>query len=123
MDASSDAARVISLSAHTRADRPPHTGGPGDVVPFDPGPRAVSPGWERRAADVVTFLRRRAAGAYDVDEYGFDADLTDSVLVPLLWPLYERWLRVDVGGVEHLPLRGERCSSLITPAASGRWTR
>ena len=35
---------------------------------------------ERQVADALAFLRRRLTGDYTVDEFGFDADLTEHVL-------------------------------------------
>ncbi|TDQ05592.1 lysophospholipid acyltransferase family protein [Labedaea rhizosphaerae] len=57
-------------------------------------------------ADAAGFLRRRLAGDYDVDEFGFDPDLTDNVLLPPLRLLYDKWFRVEVAGVENLPAEG-----------------
>ncbi|HEV2779479.1 MAG TPA: lysophospholipid acyltransferase family protein [Actinophytocola sp.] len=82
-------------------------------VPVEPTPlhplRAPSPpahGLQRRIAGAVGFLRRRITGDYPVDEFGFDPELTDAVLLPPLRLLYEKWFRVEVGGAEHLPPHG-----------------
>jgi len=56
--------------------------------------------------DLLEFLRRRLAGDYEIDEFGFDADLTDTVLLPMLRPLYRRWFRIEVSGIEHVPAVG-----------------
>jgi 1-acyl-sn-glycerol-3-phosphate acyltransferase len=61
---------------------------------------------EQRVAGALAFLRRRLTGDYDVDEFGFDPELTDSVLLALLRPLYKRWFRVDVRGIENIPDTG-----------------
>ncbi|MCA0435996.1 MAG: acyltransferase family protein [Austwickia sp.] len=61
---------------------------------------------EERVAQTLAFLRRRVTGDYAVDDFGFDADFTDSVLLPLLRPLYQRWFRVEVRGIHHLPDTG-----------------
>lgn len=61
---------------------------------------------ERRVAHALAYLRRRAAGDYAVDDFGFDADFTTAVWLPLLRPLYRRWFRVEVQGIEHVPERG-----------------
>lgn len=61
---------------------------------------------QRRLADAVGFLRRRVTGEYPVDEFGFDPDLTDSVLLPPLRLLYENWFRVEVSGAQNLPDAG-----------------
>jgi 1-acyl-sn-glycerol-3-phosphate acyltransferase len=55
-----------------------------------------------RIADAIGFLRRRIAGDYPVDEFGFDQELTDSVLLPPLRLLYEKWFRVEVHGAANL---------------------
>ncbi|AHI01720.1 lysophospholipid acyltransferase family protein [Kutzneria viridogrisea] len=61
------------------------------------------PDWERRLADLLAFLRRRVSGEYQVDEFGFDRELTDNVLMPLLRPLYEKWFRVETIGLHNVP--------------------
>ena len=59
--------------------------------------------WDRRVASALAFLRRRLTGEYEVDEFGFDREFTDTVLHPLLRPLYRDWFRVEVRGVENIP--------------------
>jgi 1-acyl-sn-glycerol-3-phosphate acyltransferase len=81
----------------------------GDV----PGPAASAgaeqggrSGWERRIAGGLAFLRRRVAGDYEVDEFGYDKDLTDQVLMSLIRPVYENYFRVEVKGIENIPSQG-----------------
>lgn len=62
--------------------------------------------WDRRVAKGLAFLRRRLAGQYEVDDFGFDQELTDHVFHPLLRLLYREWFRTEVSGVEHLPASG-----------------
>lgn len=62
--------------------------------------------WLDHVKDVASFLRRRVTGDYDVDEFGFDRDLTEHVLLPLLRPLHRRYWRVQSVGAEHLPAGG-----------------
>jgi 1-acyl-sn-glycerol-3-phosphate acyltransferase len=57
-------------------------------------------------AETLSFLRRRLTGDYEVDEFGFDPDLTRTVLAPLARLLYERWWRVDWVAMENVPLEG-----------------
>ena len=64
----------------------------------------------------MAFLRRRLTGDYAVDEFGFDADLTDHLLMPPLRPLYEKWFRVETRGLEHVPEQG---GALIVANHSG----
>jgi 1-acyl-sn-glycerol-3-phosphate acyltransferase len=74
---------------------------------------------ERRVADALDFAQRRVRGDYAVDEYGFDPHLTDNALLPALAPLYERWFRVEVGGIEHVPDTGG--ALLVANHAGGLW--
>ncbi len=55
---------------------------------------------------LVGFLRRRVTGEYDVDEFGFDEDLTTHVLMPLLRPLHRTYWRVTSHGIGHVPPEG-----------------
>jgi 1-acyl-sn-glycerol-3-phosphate acyltransferase len=61
---------------------------------------------ERQVAQTLAFLRRRFTGDYTVDEFGFDRDFTENAYLPLLRPLYRRWFRVDVRGLENIPAEG-----------------
>ncbi|MDE9365007.1 lysophospholipid acyltransferase family protein [Luteipulveratus sp. YIM 133132] len=71
---------------------------------------------ERRVAQTLGFLRRRITGEYDIDEFGFDPDFTEEVWLPLLRPLYQRWFRVEVRGIENVPADG---SALVVANHSG----
>jgi 1-acyl-sn-glycerol-3-phosphate acyltransferase len=84
--------------------------GPGPTTsPADDVPASASgdePPVDPRIAAILRFLRRRLTGDYRVDDFGFDADLTDNVLLNLLRPLYRHWFRVQVRGTENLPDTG-----------------
>ncbi|MGW6279061.1 lysophospholipid acyltransferase family protein [Kribbella sp. NPDC055071] len=71
---------------------------------------------ERRVAEWLAFLRRRMTGDYELDEFGYDSELTDQVLLPLLRPMVEKWFRVEVRGIENIPADG---SALIVANHSG----
>ncbi len=71
---------------------------------------------ERKVAEFLAFLRRRLTGEYELDEFGYDQDLTDQVLLPFLRPLAEKWFRVEVRGIENIPETG---SALIVANHSG----
>ena len=75
--------------------------------------------WERRLESTLDFLVRRMQGGYRVDEYGFDADLTQNVVLPILRPLYEKWFRVEVNGVDNIPAEGG--ALLVANHAGGLW--
>lgn len=53
--------------------------------------------------DALDFVRRRLEGDYAVDEFGFDPELTERVLLNVLRPVYRRWFRVELRGVDRIP--------------------
>ncbi|GGN15699.1 1-acyl-sn-glycerol-3-phosphate acyltransferase [Actinoplanes campanulatus] len=62
--------------------------------------------WDQRVAGGLAFLRRRLAGSYEVDEFGFDPELAEAVFHPMLKILYRDWFRTEVLGIENVPLDG-----------------
>jgi 1-acyl-sn-glycerol-3-phosphate acyltransferase len=68
--------------------------------------KALGGPWERKVASGLAFLRRRLTGDYAVDEFGYDEELTEQVLMPLFRPLFEKYFRVEVRGVENIPAEG-----------------
>ncbi len=52
------------------------------------------------------FVRKRMAGDYIVDEFGFDPHLNNAIFLPLLRTLFKNWFRVEVSGIENLPVEG-----------------
>ena len=98
---------------------PDHTDTLGDArADASPTPGSVA-GFEARAVDWLAFLRRRLTGDYAVDEFGFDAELTDTrsagraaPALPALVP--GRGARHR----EHPRRRAARWSSPTTPARS-----
>ncbi|MFP5297731.1 MAG: 1-acyl-sn-glycerol-3-phosphate acyltransferase, partial [Actinomycetota bacterium] len=52
------------------------------------------------------FVRRRLAGDYPVDDFGYDEQLSREVLLPLVRPLYENYFRVKALGVDRIPAEG-----------------
>ncbi|MGV9892534.1 lysophospholipid acyltransferase family protein [Streptomyces sp. NPDC003395] len=73
-------------------------------------------GLERRIAAGLSFLRRRLTGDYEVDDFGYDEELTDQVLMSLLRPVYDKYFRVEVKGLENIPAEG---GALIVANHSG----
>ncbi len=82
----------------------PQVAEPGPVDPAVPDHPADV--WDERVASGLAFLRRRLAGAYEVDDFGYDAELSESVFLPLLRVLYRDWFRTEVFGVENVPDTG-----------------
>lgn len=86
---------------------------PGDAGPTPPGGVAggdavatTETGWRRGLAESLAFLRRRMTGEYEVDDFGYDADFTDHVVVPPLKLLYDKWFRIETVGLENIPDTG-----------------
>lgn len=69
--------------------------------------------WMERA---TAFLAKRRSGDYPVDEFGFDPELTDAVILEVLRPLYRQWFRVETSGLENVPSTG---AGLIVANHSG----
>jgi 1-acyl-sn-glycerol-3-phosphate acyltransferase len=59
-----------------------------------------------RIAGLADFLRKRLSGEYSVDEFGFDPEYNDAVVLPALRFFYDKWFRVEVSGIENLPDTG-----------------
>jgi 1-acyl-sn-glycerol-3-phosphate acyltransferase len=72
--------------------------------------------WDQRVAGVLSFLRRRLTGEYEVDEFGFDPELTDALVQPLARLLYRHYFRVETTGADRLPRDG---AALVVANHSG----
>jgi 1-acyl-sn-glycerol-3-phosphate acyltransferase len=100
------------------ATEPPAAAAPSRPAPPEPPPDVVEPAseasipryqgvdLEQKVAGALAFVRRRITGEAEVDDFGFDAELTDQVLLTLLRPLYDRYFRVEVRGLENVPSEG-----------------
>ncbi|HVK28663.1 MAG TPA: lysophospholipid acyltransferase family protein [Nocardioides sp.] len=62
--------------------------------------------WEPQLARFLAFLRRRLTGDYTVDEYGFDAEVTERFFMAALRPIAQKWFRIEVRGIENIPAEG-----------------
>jgi 1-acyl-sn-glycerol-3-phosphate acyltransferase len=71
-----------------------------------PAPPPAGPTWEEQVAGGLEFLRRRLTGDYETDEFGFDPDLADHALLPVLRPFFRKYFRVEAQGLEHVPSAG-----------------
>jgi 1-acyl-sn-glycerol-3-phosphate acyltransferase len=110
-------ARVIPLRA-TDEVPPGRKRAPATELPPTPAPPPVAEpsAWESKLAGGLAFLRRRITGDYEVDDFGFDQDLTEHVLMPPLRPLYDKWFRVETRGLDNVPDTG---GALIVANHSG----
>lgn len=77
-------------------------GGTGASVPAPPTPSEFT----SRVAAIAAFLRERITGDYQVDEFGFDPHFNEAVVLPLLRMFFNDWFRVEVSGIENLPVEG-----------------
>jgi 1-acyl-sn-glycerol-3-phosphate acyltransferase len=55
---------------------------------------------------VLDFVVRRVTGDYEVDPFGFDRELTERVLAPLVRPLHRDYFRTEWIGPENVPTEG-----------------
>ena len=69
----------------------------------------------RDARENMRRAARRLEGDYHEDEWGFDEEFTDMVL-PFFEFMYDRWWRVQVTGVQHVPSHGR---ALLTANHAG----
>jgi 1-acyl-sn-glycerol-3-phosphate acyltransferase len=67
-----------------------------------PGP----PAWRNRLAGLADFARRRLAGEYEVDQFGFDPELNSAVIMPAALAIYRQWFRVRMRGLDKVPADG-----------------
>ncbi|MFL6106029.1 MAG: 1-acyl-sn-glycerol-3-phosphate acyltransferase [Marmoricola sp.] len=106
---SEEVARAVHPAAARTAERQPAAGIP--AVDWLAGftnaaVEVFGADWEPRLAAFLAFLRRRLTGDYTVDEYGFDAEITQHFFMAAIRPVAEKWFRIEVRGVENIPSTG-----------------
>nr|WP_091091606.1 lysophospholipid acyltransferase family protein [Nonomuraea wenchangensis] len=73
-------------------------------------PITAAPSYEQAdpdpLAELLAFLRRRLDGDYEVDEFGYDPELTDKIFLELVRPLYNHWFRVETVELHNVPEEG-----------------
>ncbi|WP_460744221.1 lysophospholipid acyltransferase family protein [Mariniluteicoccus endophyticus] len=62
--------------------------------------------WQGSLEELIAFARTRISGDYAVDEFGYDPEFTDRIVMPALRFLATRWFRVEVRGLENVPTEG-----------------
>lgn len=105
-----EAAESVSRASRRVGNTGPQPETPARVVPREPvhrdsveaGLATDDPG-DVAPEDVREFLRDRLHGEYPVDDFGFDPEFTETVLLPLARPLYRNWFRVETSGLQHVP--------------------
>ncbi len=68
--------------------------------------RRLGVDWDGSCDELRDFARSRLTGEYAVDEFGFDPEFTERIVMPLLRVVAEKWFRIEVRGVENLPAEG-----------------
>ncbi|PHX60869.1 MAG: hypothetical protein CK552_03700 [Actinobacteria bacterium] len=69
-----------------------------------------------RLMEFWEFVQRRLAGDYSVDDFGFDPEFNDKILMALVRPLYKSWFRVEASGLENIP---DETGALVVANHSG----
>ncbi len=70
----------------------------------------------KRITDAADLVWRRMLGDSEADETGFDPEFNATVLMPLYRPLYRKWFRVRMRGLENVPASG---AALVVANHSG----
>jgi 1-acyl-sn-glycerol-3-phosphate acyltransferase len=107
-----------SGSSHSPHSSPSSDSEGARVIPLNAGRHDEEPvrsAVERKLASGLAFLRRRIAGDYEVDEFGFDPEFATAIM-PVARAFYERWFRVELRGLENVPEKG---GALIVTNHSG----
>jgi 1-acyl-sn-glycerol-3-phosphate acyltransferase len=66
----------------------------------------IGPFEAEQVREVIRFLSRRLTGQYDVDLFGFDPELTETMFLPLVRSLYKYYWRAEWQGLDNVPAEG-----------------
>lgn len=91
-------------NVHSRAaNHPAESSG----APVESASNPVAPGrQDGKRSGIEALIRRRMAGDYKIDDFGYDKELSREVFLPLAKPLYDRYFRVRTLGIERIPNSG-----------------
>ena len=73
-------------------------------------------GWQKWINGAGDLCQRLLTGDHEVDESGLDPEFVSSVFMPLFRPLYQKWFRVQMRGIENVPASG---AALVVANHSG----
>ncbi|MBO8188644.1 lysophospholipid acyltransferase family protein, partial [Streptomyces spirodelae] len=93
-----------------REEREKNTSGPGEQASL------IADVLKEILASGMELYGRLSSDEGAVDDFGFDPALVDEALMPALRPLYEKYFRVEVTGLEHIPAHG---AALVVANHSG----
>ncbi|MGH2556524.1 MAG: 1-acyl-sn-glycerol-3-phosphate acyltransferase [Actinomycetota bacterium] len=100
-----DRCQAVTAAGRTCRNRARQNGFCGVHQPPEPA-EGIGPFSADVVREFVELLRRRLVGDYEVDEFGFDPELTEKMLLPLVKPLYDYYWRVDWMGMDNVPSKG-----------------
>ncbi|SED09231.1 1-acyl-sn-glycerol-3-phosphate acyltransferase [Rhodococcus jostii] len=98
--------REQSESRHPSAMPPPAVITPPEPVTESSAVDAVRHALAEQIVNTAEFVRRRLSGDYHVDDFGYDPHFAENVWLPILRPLFDKWFRVEVSGLENIPSTG-----------------
>jgi len=98
--------REQSESRHPSAMPPPAVITPPEPVTESSAVDAVRNALAEQIVNTAEFVRRRLSGDYHVDDFGYDPHFAENVWLPILRPLFDKWFRVEVSGLENIPSTG-----------------
>ncbi|GCE43328.1 Phospholipid/glycerol acyltransferase [Rhodococcus wratislaviensis] len=98
--------REQSESRHPSAMPPPAVITPPQPVTESSAVDAVRHALAEQIVNTAEFVRRRLSGDYHVDDFGYDPHFAENVWLPILRPLFDKWFRVEVSGLENIPSTG-----------------
>ena len=98
--------REQSESRHPSAMPPPAVITPPEPLTESSAVDAVRHALAEQIVNTAEFVRRRLSGDYHVDDFGYDPHFAENVWLPILRPLFDKWFRVEVSGLENIPSTG-----------------
>ena len=107
-EAAAVAAAAAAKRTRTASATPMAAGIPMDeivVALVSAAQRILGADWENRIAGILAGIRKRLAGDYEVDAFGFDPQITE-ILTAAIEPIAEKWFRLEVRGVDNIPTDG-----------------
>ena len=71
-----------------------------------PGAAATVEGLRDLVGNALRAAEDHLGDGEPVDEFGFEPEFTSRVLIPIARFFYQRWFRVEIRGLEHVPAEG-----------------
>jgi 1-acyl-sn-glycerol-3-phosphate acyltransferase len=78
----------------------------GPNAPVPPAATATAQGLRQLVGNVLQLAEDHLVDEGPVDEHGFDPEFNSRYLLPIARFFYQRWFRVQIRGLEHVPAQG-----------------